>query len=472
MSISKSGKNRRSFRRVFVKYCTVSSGLLGTIMSSWIPVVVILMTLFRMETLSHEYCNKCSKPFDTMMTIDRERHIRYFVGCLSRALPGQYASLDTNRLTLVHFCVHALDMLGFWDDPTGSAAAVDRQSIIEWIYTLQATPENGGGFQGGSYLLIEKRIGDNGTSNQEQMLKKETDNDNNQNSAYSSCQDCHTGSLYQYGHIAMTYTALCTLRTLGDDLSRVDTKSILELLLPQLQSPVDGSFQCIPVGSEQDLRFVYCACAICHMLQDWSHLQQDAAVSFILQCKSWDGALALLPGQEGHGGSTFCGIAALVLMNRLDEVMAQQPTWRPQLIEWCVKRQIGGMQGRPNKVEDTCYSYWIGGTLRLLGYDHLLQHDALQQFVASCQSPMGGFSKVRGAFPDLLHSFYSLAYFSLSTNPNPKLRDAVNYDETENVNSTITSSTPEEGEFRLKPLNCTLGICQERAALFGHVFFP
>lgn len=102
-----------------------------------------------------------------------------------------------------------------------------------------------------------------------------------------------------------------------------------------------------------------------------------------------------------------------MLMGKVDEVLSEDG-WRDDLIRWCVSRQIGGMQGRPNKVEDTCYSYWIGGTLRLLGCDDLLDTDALTSFVLSCQTDMGGFSKVRGAYPDLLHSFYSMAWLSLS----------------------------------------------------------
>lgn len=30
-------------------------------------------------------------------------------------------------------------------------------------------------------------------------------------------------------------------------------------------------------------------------------------------------------------------------------------SWRNELIYWCVHRQVGGMQGRPNKDEDTWY---------------------------------------------------------------------------------------------------------------------
>ena len=36
-------------------------------------------------------------------------------------------------------------------------------------------------------------------------------------------------------------------------------------------------------GSEYDMRFVYCACCICHMLNDWSGIDVDKAVSYIVQ---------------------------------------------------------------------------------------------------------------------------------------------------------------------------------------------
>ncbi len=139
-------------------------------------------------------------------------------------------------------------------------------------------------------------------------------------------------------------------------------------------------------------------------------------------------------------------MAALILMNKADEVLAKDD-WRKELIQWCVHRQAGGMQGRPNKAEDTCYSYWIGGTLHLLGQAHLLDQIALRQYVMSCQFDMGGFGKVVGAYPDLLHSFYSMAWLSLST------RHMVGDENNDQI--------------PLHPLNCTLGIRQDRAAVFG-----
>ena len=124
--------------------------------------------------------------------------------------------------------------------------------------------------------------------------------------------------------------------------------------------------------------------------------------------------------------------------------------WRDDLIRWCTSRQIRGMQGRPAKLEDTCYSYWIGGTLRLLNQDPLLDHDHLRAYVLRCQTQVGGFGKVVGAFPDVLHSYYSMAYLSLSQKFFPEENHA---------------------DVQLKKLNCTLGFCQERVDLFGPTTF-
>jgi geranylgeranyl transferase type-1 subunit beta len=350
------------------------------------------------------------------MPFNYELQIAYFANCL-RQLPEGYSKLDTNRLTLVHFAVHALDLLGAWEAAELQAKyGLNPASIIDWIYSLQVPAtkdyENQAGFKGGSFLG-------------------------------GCCSD--PSSLpwtFNHGHIAMTYTAISTLRTLGDDWSRLDTAGIINAMKAlQLE---DGSFACIAVGSEHDMRFLYCACCISHMLNDWRGINVEKAVQYISACRSFDGAIALLPGQEGHGGSTFCAIGSLTLMNKLAAVVDDK--WRSDLIRWCVHRQVGGMQGRPNKLEDTCYSYWIGGTLRLLGEDQFLDHNALRAYVMRCQTRMGGFGKDVGAFPDILHSFYSMSYLSIS------------------------QTHADDDSIQLKPLNCTLGICEDRADLFQPLY--
>jgi geranylgeranyl transferase type-1 subunit beta len=188
------------------------------------------------------------------------------------------------------------------------------------------------------------------------------------------------------------------------------------------------------------------------LLDDWGGIDKAKAIQYIRNCRSFDGGFSLIPGQEGHGGSTFCAVASLTLMGEMDSMFGSEgnvsslSSWRGDLIRWCVSRQVKGLQGRPNKHEDTCYSYWIGGTLRLLDCDHLLNRNLLDDFVLECQTDLGGFSKLNGGYhPDLLHSFYSLAWLSLSCD---RFEDQSVEDRSDDLN--------------LKPFECALGICRER----------
>lgn len=41
------------------------------------------------------------------------------------------------------------------------------------------------------------------------------------------------------------------------------------------------SFCSVPEGSENDMRFVYCASCICYMLNNWSGMDMKKAISYI-----------------------------------------------------------------------------------------------------------------------------------------------------------------------------------------------
>ena len=180
-------------------------------------------------------------------------------------------------------------------------------------------------------------------------------------------------------------------------------------------------------------------------------------------------------------------------MGELDDVMNRQElkSWKDDLIRWCLSRQyplhgtiysntsehngstnhVAGMCGRPNKLEDTCYSYWVGGTLHLLNEAHLLDGWALREYVLSCQSTYGGFGKLVGAMPDVLHSFYSLAWLSLSVE-----QGCCDEEEDEYVNDidkdkkkqavktydTESRQQVDESLHQLSRLDCALGICSKR----------
>jgi geranylgeranyl transferase type-1 subunit beta len=80
-------------------------------------------------------------------------------------------------------------------------------------------------------------------------------------------------------------------------------------------------------------------------------------------------------------------------------------------------RQVHGYQGRTNKDPDSCYSFWVGATLSLLGQFGDTDLPSTQTFLLrDCQQSAytGGFSKLPDCYPDLLHTFYSLCWLSMA----------------------------------------------------------
>lgn len=331
--------------------------------------------------------------------LQREKHIKFLLRHLN-FMPGEYSGLDSNKMTLVYFVVSSLDVMG------ELSRIPDPQSIKDFVYSCQILPDSEDpegtmqncGFRGSTFF--GKPFNPTCASTKQQL------------------HDQH--------HIAMTYTALVILRILGEDYSKVNKKAIAQGL-KQLQQP-DGSFSCVPGGSESDMRFIYCACVISYLLDDWSGIDTDKAYQFILSSQSYDGGIGQGPYQESHGGSTYCAVQALKFLGKLDSLPRKDA-----LIQWCLERQESGFQGRINKVVDTCYSFWIGAALFTLGVHNLTQFQAIKGHSLSCQQKIGGFSKWAETYPDVLHTYFSLCGLALG------------------------------GEEGLAKIDCAIG-CTERAA--------
>ncbi|GMH90326.1 hypothetical protein TrVE_jg4810 [Triparma verrucosa] len=349
---------------------------------------------------------------------DLSKNARYLHYSLS-GLPEPYESLDTNRLTLAHFCIQSLYILKDQRLFHVLKGKEVRDRMIKWIYNLKVTQVLDGS-DGGEPTTVEGFVGGTFLGNAFKDVFQSPF------SAAPNASDTPTSV-----HLAMTYCALLTLLTLGDDLSHVDAHRImlgvksLQNLDREKDGILFGSFKSHGEGSESDMRFCYCALTIervlwklLHPQQPWNgmdstYVDKGALLEFVKRSKCYDGGIALLPDQESHGGSYFTGLATLELMGSVDEVFKD----RAEPIDWGVMRQIGGMQGRRGKVEDTCYSYWVGGGLNILdgGENLYLDKEPLHKYILKCQHPMyGGFGKAEGAPPDVLHTFYSLGYLSLS----------------------------------------------------------
>lgn len=127
--------------------------------------------------------------------------------------------------------------------------------------------------------------------------------------------------------------------------------------------------------------------------------------------QGYDYGIGQGPELESHGGTTFCAIATLSLSNQLDKLSTQQTDG---LKRWLVNRQVDGFQGRPNKPVDTCYSFWMGATLKMLGILELTNFESNRRYVLDTQdSIVGGFSKWPDTNSDPLHTYLGLGGLSL-----------------------------------------------------------
>ncbi|CAA0836775.1 Geranylgeranyl transferase type-1 subunit beta [Striga hermonthica] len=320
----------------------------------------------------------------------RDRHV-LFLQMMYQLLPSAYQDQEINRLTLAYFVVCGLNILSALD-------RIDKEEVINWVLSLQAHPKNRATLESGQFYGFH-------------------------GSRSSQFQSNDTGAASLNGsHLASTYCALAILKTIGYDLSLIDAELLLRSMKNLQQA--DGCFMPIHTGGEADLRFVYCAAAICSMLNNWSGMDREKAKEYIINCQSYDGGFGLIPGSESHGGATYCAVASLKLMGFLEEDLPSKDISShiinvPLLLDWSLQKQAkdGGFQGRANKPSDTCYAFWIGGVLRILRADKFLNKRALHSFLLTCQSEYGGFSKFPRSFPDLYHSYYGFCAFSLLNEP-------------------------------------------------------
>lgn len=88
-----------------------------------------------------------------------------------------------------------------------------------------------------------------------------------------------------------------------------------------------------------------------------------------------------------------------------------------ELLEWWLSdRQVptGGLNGRPEKLPDVCYSWWVLSCLSMMDKLYYIDGEKLQKFILSCQdSDKGGISDRENKEVDVYHTFFGIAGLSL-----------------------------------------------------------
>ena len=82
--------------------------------------------------------------------------------------------------------------------------------------------------------------------------------------------------------------------------------------------------------------------------------------------------------------AVFVCTAALAILDRLDEIDQETLGW------WLAERQLpnGGLNGRPEKLEDVCYSFWVLSAMSILNKVPWINAEKLTAFILSAQVSM------------------------------------------------------------------------------------
>jgi geranylgeranyl transferase type-2 subunit beta len=288
------------------------------------------------------------------------------------------------------------------DSPTSYEGAVTehlRMSGIYWTYSalsLLVSPSEASSILGVHVSPAESR-----PSVIEWVLK-----------CYDPKSGGFAGNIGHDGHLLYTLSALQILIIADYDLSQLDIKNILNFVVSLQQN--DGSFAGDQWG-EIDTRFSYCALSCLSILSTFSDglncIDIGKAVEYIASCQNMDGGFGSMKGAESHAGQVFCCVGALSIAKSLDVIR------HPDLLGWWLaERQCdsGGLNGRPEKQADVCYSWWILSVLSIMDRLDWISEDKLAGFIAKAQDPDdGGIADRPEDMPDIFHTFFGIAGLSL-----------------------------------------------------------
>ncbi|KAJ2742283.1 Rab geranylgeranyltransferase [Coemansia sp. BCRC 34301] len=282
-----------------------------------------------------------------------EKHVEYIKSLDKKHDEIEYWMTEHLRVSGVYWGSVAVHLLGQRD-------ALDRDGIVEYILGCQ----NGDGGFGG-----------------------------------------HTG---HDSHILYTMSAV-QLLVMYDALDRVDASSVVGYVAG-LQDKETGEMSGDGWG-EKDTRFAYIALAILSFFDAVDAIDVAGVVGYVERSMNYDGGFGSGPGGESHAAQVFTCVAALAIAGRLDIVD------RDRLSAWLAERQLksGGLNGRPQKLEDVCYSWWVLSSLKILDRVHWVDRPRLCNFILSAQdTDAGGIADRPGDVADVYHTCFGIAGLSLA----------------------------------------------------------
>ncbi|CAI5756122.1 unnamed protein product [Candida verbasci] len=317
------------------------------------------------------------------MTLNIDKHEKYFKLCLN-SLPSFAQSEDSNKLAIIYFCLHGLQLL-------------NRFNLKEFEQFKNSIIDE---FMIENYEII----------------------------AFRSTHYFRQSGDYDLPNLSSTLFALYILLILEIDfIEKLNLNKIMNFLI-KCQVKEGGFVSTLDLNynqfGEADLRLCYIALCIRHLIKDKTDkdINIKSLIKYILNRQNINGGFSSYKNDESHLGFTFCAIASLKLLNYKGKLFKTQ--------DWLIHRQvdftlyenyeyyrdidIGGFNGRENKFADTCYSWWCTSSLEILNFKKYNLELAQDYLLKQTQNELiGGFSKEPNSTPDPLHSYLAIASLSL-----------------------------------------------------------
>ena len=67
-------------------------------------------------------------------------------------------------------------------------------------------------------------------------------------------------------------------------------------------------------------------------------------------------------------GSTYCALAILSMLGFLRDGSVLTRRQLEKLKRWLILKQRDGFHGRTNKLDDSCYAFWLGASLTVFSH--------------------------------------------------------------------------------------------------------
>jgi geranylgeranyl transferase type-1 subunit beta len=292
----------------------------------------------------------------TDISFNKESHIKFLKYCFYSL--KTYHSMESHKITILYFIIGGLTIL---------KSLTDEEKELSCRFVLYNAIINDDnnviGFRGGNFTGWS--FNPNYKFNEEDIP-----------------------------HIAATYCALAILKICGyDNLQKIEKKlqEILskhnvyfkeEPLIKEILNSQDenGSIRAQKFDTEKDVRFFYCAMCIFKFLGKSSEeiksiINFEKSEKFLKSIRNYEGGFSMIDEGESNAGLTFCAIASYKILN------IEIPNLEILLFWLNQRNSVLGVNGRTNKIPDTCYSFWVMGSLSNL--DYLNKGDLLKLFDSS-----------------------------------------------------------------------------------------